>query len=607
MKNYPNEQRKKETGPPTEVERTEADRAELNRREVNAVLSREGIDPGLSAWVLNKVRDLDRNKSGSGKDGDFTGLPELQRPEPGKPCPWSASSPSKGGSGSPSRQIMDISRPQDGYMDISVSRLHSRIDAFHLPPAMAQRLKTELSDSYSSENLPAGETANPGEPESTEENMIRLDAEKIRLFGLALLPRVSYGVLNGGSATSYADEKKNRGFHSELFRLYRSRFESQAELCRGKAKGITPAYLNPDGTPGFSFMEMKIRAALLLALEHYRIFPESRDSYRDAEKDGKNEGSTENWGLPLFPLFQMTSSGNNREIREALDSYARSPAVAPLLRRLQLDSIPVETGVQPLIAAMEHSERLSPDHPREYFLEAWGEPNRALALPGGHGQNFFALEEVYSNLHSEGKRYAYLGNVDNLAYLPDPLEIGLAALSGSPAGFDFSFKTDVDVKGGVLLQTSGGGLSCGDIGPAVSRATVDAVEQEGKAILFNCATGLFDLDYLCRELKRIQEALPLRVSDQDKDAGRYSQAEQVTWEVMSLIDGFIAFGVDKFQRFLAGKLLVENLLTSGLFLEDPDFPQDLKHTGERLNRGFKDLMKSSCGMELKNGRWQAAD
>ncbi|AHC15776.1 UTP--glucose-1-phosphate uridylyltransferase [Salinispira pacifica] len=581
MKDYPKEQQQKESGPHTEVDRTE-----LNRTEVNAILSREGIDPGLSAWVLNKVRDLDRNNSGGGKEGDFTGLPELQRPEPGKPCPWSASSPSEGGNGSPSRQIMDISRPRDGYMDISVSRLHSRIDAFHLPPALAERLKTELSVS---------ESPDTGESVKSNEEVIRLDAGKIRLFGLALLPRVSYGVLNGGSATSYADEKKNNEFHSELFRLYRSRFESQAELCRGKAKGITPAYLNPDGTPGFSFMEMKIRAALLLALEHYRIFPESRES------------TSRDWGLPLFPLFQMTSSGNDREIRDALDSYARSPAVAPLLHRLQLDAIPVKTGVQPLIAAMEHSERLSPDHPREYFLEAWGEANRALALPGGHGQNFFALEEVYTNLHSKGKRYAYLGNVDNLAYLPDPLEIGLAALSGAPAGFDFSFKTDVDVKGGVLLQTSGGGLSCGDIGPAVSRATVEAVEQEGKAILFNCATGLFDLDYLCRELKHIQEALPLRVSDQDKDAGRYSQAEQVTWEVMSLIDGFIAFGVDKFQRFLAGKLLVENLLTSGLLLEDPDFPQDLKHTGERLNRGFEDLMKSSCGMELKNGRWQAAD
>lgn len=553
-------------------------------KQIHDILTREGIDSGLSSWVLDKVREMDRDATDNRKDESFAGLPELQIPEAGTPAQWSPASKSGKKISGPAEQIMDISRPDDGYMEISPSLLNARIDECRLPPAMSERIKNELAVSGSH-----------GSNESAENyhSPIRLDARKIRLLGLAILPRVSYGILNGGSATSYADEKKNRGFHPELFKLYREHFESQAGLCRGRAKGVTPAYLNPDGTPGFSFMEMKIRAALLLALEHYRTFPESRKSGMD------------DWGLPLFPLFQMTSSGNDEEISHALDEYARSPAVAPLLEQLQLDSIPMETGIQPLIAAMEHSEHLSPDHERDFFLQAWGEQNRPLALPGGHGQNFFALEEVYRKLHGNGKRYGYLGNVDNLAYIPDPLELGLAALSGAPAGFDFSFKTEVDVKGGVLLQTINGGLSCGDIGPAVSRTTVNGAEQAGKAILFNCATGLFDLEYLSRELSRIQDALPLRVSDQDKDAGRYSQAEQVTWEVMSLIEGFIAFGVDKFQRFLAGKLLVENLLTSGLLLDHPDFPDDLKRTGERLNRGFTKLMQSSCGMVRKNDIWKA--
>ena len=55
----------------------------------------------------------------------------------------------------------------------------------------------------------------------------------------------------------------------------------------------------------------------------------------------------------------------------------------------------------------------------------------------------------------------------------------------------------------------------------------------------------------------------MRFTDQDKDAGRYSQAEQVTWEVAGILPAFLSFAVDKYDRFIAAKLFAETLLTSG--------------------------------------------
>ena len=43
--------------------------------------------------------------------------------------------------------------------------------------------------------------------------------------------------------------------------------------------------------------------------------------------------------------------------------------------------------------------------------------------------------------------------------------------------------------------------------------------------------------------KSDQQNLPVRFSDQDKDAGRYSQAEQVTWEIIGMLEDFISLAL----------------------------------------------------------------
>ena len=422
---------------------------------------------------------------------------------------------------------------------------------------------------------------------------LRFSRNILEELGVLLYPYLSYGVLNGGSATSYVDTKKNRDFDDKLFSILEPDFQKASLLAGGRPKGLTPAYNNPDGSPGYSFLELKMRS-LLLGVLRYR---------RAASKiPVLAHGRT----APLAPMFQMTSVFTDREVADAFGEYRESPLLRDLIAETGIDITQVETGVQPLIAAFTHS---SEGETKNIFTRSGGTEDEILSLPGGHGQNFLVLKDVYRHLYESGKRFVYLGNVDNIGFTPDPVGLAILALSGRQAGFDFSFRTAVDVKGGILVVDRNGRLNCADIGPAISPEEVRSAEASGKPILFNVATGLFDLDYLAGNIDAVIDGLPMRWSDQDKDAGRYSQAEQVTWEVLGLLDDILVFGVNKYRRFLAAKLLLENLMTSGIGFDDPDFPADpapgknLKELAEKLHEGFVWNMKHSYGMTLSGGRW----
>jgi UTP--glucose-1-phosphate uridylyltransferase len=277
---------------------------------------------------------------------------------------------------------------------------------------------------------------------------------------------------------------------------------------------VTPAYINPDGSPGESFLVLKMRSALLKALRY-------RERFGPA---------------PRAPLrfFQMTSAGTDAPLREAYAGYRSHPWLAPLIEGAGSDPTRPLSAVQPLIAALSPASEGSP---RRIFDRAYGKEDSALALPGGHGQSFRVLAGVYRELLALGYRYAYIGNVDNVGYSVDPVELALMALSGADAAFDFSYRTALDVKGGILVLDERGAMTVGDLGQAISNEEAEALEAGGARILFNCATGLFDLAALVARLDDIAATLPLRVSEQDKDAGRYSQAEQSTWEVVGCSSG----------------------------------------------------------------------
>src|SRR5690606_26464120 len=92
-----------------------------------------------------------------------------------------------------------------------------------------------------------------------------------------------------------------------------------------------------------------------------------------------------------------------------------------------------------------------------------------------------------------------------------------------------------------------------------------------------------------------------------RDIGRYAQVEQVTWEVLGLVDRPVIFAVEKSQRFLAAQLLVESFLTSGRHLDSAVFSQPehepLRHLAVALHAGLQRLLAGPYRLQLEGGRW----
>lgn len=410
------------------------------------------------------------------------------------------------------------------------------------------------------------------------------DKPGLERIGVALYPRTAFGILNGGSASSYVDAKKNKELCPAIFDFVQGRFGESAAAYRGKPKGVTAAYFNPDGSPGYSFLLLKLRMILECKRRFFREF-------------GR---------LPevVLPSFQMTSVRTDAEIARALDAYTASLELLAVAKEAGCPAVEMHTETQAMMAALTHS---SCGTPRRIFDRAYGKPDTGLAFPGGHGQNFAILAPVYKKLYDSGVRYVWLGNIDNLGYTVDPVSLAVFALSGRDAAFETSFRTPMDVKGGLIVATESGKLTCADIGPAVSPEEMRRFESGGAKLLFNCAIGLFDLEKLIPMLDTIPYKLPLRITDQDKDAGRYAQAEQLTWEIIGLLDNPLFFAVKKTQRFIASKMILENLLTSlpDFFFRDSGLRDEpLYRLSKDLHEGLRALLEGEYGMVLEGGRWR---
>ena len=193
-------------------------------------------------------------------------------------------------------------------------------------------------------------------------------------------------------------------------KVYKNLFEKSSRNAVGKPKGITPAYKNPDGTDGPSFILLKLRALLIENLR-YRL------NIRKENELFKGDSETKPLKA-LYPMFQMTSVLTDKQIAEALEAYKSDPLISGLLSEAGVDITDILTGIQPMIAAMTHS---NVGKPKQFFTNAWGRDGELLALPGGHGQNFYILSEIYKYLYNDlGKRFIYITNVDNIGNMPDP-------------------------------------------------------------------------------------------------------------------------------------------------------------------------------------------
>lgn len=396
-------------------------------------------------------------------------------------------------------------------------------------------------------------------------------------IGYRLFPLYSCGILNGGASTSYVDSKKNESFHPGVARSYKKKFKQAQKLCRNRPKGITPGFYDDSGNAGPSFLKLKI-----LGLYH-------------AAKKARDTGVQ----LSRTPcLFQMTSQQSDSQIAKEISTFQNDKDILTLAQEINCNLIEeIPTAVQPLISAF--SVDIKKNDKKEIFLDSKGLP---IALPGGHGQSFLILKDIFRRLYNDGKRFISIGNIDNNGYTFDPVELAILALSGKEAGFDFSFKTAIDTKGGILIIDQQGKLNCVDLGVGIEKESIIEYEKKGIPILFNCASGLFSLEHLLKKIDVIIETLPLRFSNQDKDRGIYSQAEQVTWEVLGVLDDFLIFAVEKFDRFLASKLLLENFLTSGVLFDTPFKPQTIADQNlinycKQLQTALKEKLKESYGIE----------
>lgn len=413
-------------------------------------------------------------------------------------------------------------------------------------------------------------------PRSTSQCL--LDEKALETIGIRLYSKMAFGVLNGGMATSYTDTSKNKSLDASAMARLEAEFIQASELAAGIPKGIAPAFWNKDGSPGPSFLLLKLRS-LLVKTHHYQVI----------------SGDTKSTALPFF---QMSSIATHEPLQTALAEWQNSPLLQAWIEATGHSALESQTAIQPLLAALSHSKE---GLPRHIFDRAWGKEHTGLALPGGHGENFRILAAVYKDLLKRGIRWASLGNVDNIAYTVDPVSLALCALTDAQAAFEFTPRGPLDVKGGALMSAPEGQLTIADIGLGISFEDIRSQEANGRSCLFNCATGLFDLEWLIPRLEMIADRLPLHISDQQKDAGAYAQAEQNTWEVLSLLERPLILEVDKRRRFLPAKMLLETLLSSPLsadLSEADGISAQTLLAAETSRNSLQSILHAECGYSL---------
>ncbi len=77
-----------------------------------------------------------------------------------------------------------------------------------------------------------------------------------------------------------------------------------------------------------------------------------------------------------------------------------------------------------------------------------------------------------------------------------------------------------------------------------------------------------------------------------------------------MLESPLILGVNKYHRFLAAKLLSETLMTSGLELDNPDYPtdsdptRDLLGTAKQLHKGLRSALERDYGFCIRQGRPQ---
>lgn len=239
------------------------------------------------------------------------------------------------------------------------------------------------------------------------------------------------------------------------------------------------------------------------------------------------------WGAPL-PLVLMNS------YRTRDDSLAALLVHPELEKQVPLDFLQHKV---PRIDAETFRPVVWPEDPS---LE-W--------CPPGHGDLFIALASsgMLETLRSNGFRYAFVSNADNLGAVLDPRLLGWFAEEGLPFAMEVARRTPADRKGGHLARR-GGRLMLRETAQCAAEDAA-AFQDVERHHFFNTNNLWLDLDALAEVLARSPEGLPLpvicnekRVSPTDPKSPRCFQLETAMGSAIECFDEARAIVVPR-ERF----------------------------------------------------------
>jgi UTP--glucose-1-phosphate uridylyltransferase len=201
-----------------------------------------------------------------------------------------------------------------------------------------------------------------------------------------------------------------------------------------------------------------------------------------------------NWGVEL-PLVLMNSYRTREDSLSALEAYP------DLEKQIPLDFI------QHKVPRIDAKTWAPVEWPEDRSLE-W--------CPPGHGDLYLALVSsgMLEALRSQGIRYAFVSNADNLGAVLDPQILGWFASEKIPFAMEVAKRTESDKKGGHLAHRDGR-LILREVAQCPEE-DIGSFQDIARHHYFNTNNLWIDLDALARELEASSTGLALPIIQNEK-------------------------------------------------------------------------------------------
>lgn len=239
------------------------------------------------------------------------------------------------------------------------------------------------------------------------------------------------------------------------------------------------------------------------------------------------------WGVEL-PLVLMNS------FRTREDSLSALLAHPDLEKQIPLDFI------QHKVPRIDKETWSPVDWPDDRSLE-W--------CPPGHGDLYLALASsgMLETLRSNGIRYVFASNADNLGAVLDPRILGWFTSNDIPFAMEVAERTESDRKGGHLARRDGR-LVLRELAQCPDE-DIESFQEIDRHHYFNTNNLWLDLDALCDALDAslVGLALPVimnekRVSSEDPSSPLCYQLETAMGSAIECFEGAEAIAVPR-ERF----------------------------------------------------------